>query len=294
MKEYLVLGALCLFAVLQMLLSGCTTGLVCTPKEPQCERKISIPQEIDKNWERFRSEDGITSYIIRDRNGKAVGMRLVKAPWVKIPAPKCFPVTKKVLANRDRRGEIEKIKTAKTRWLPSRFPLSVTPTFSGDKKGSLPGISISSLRPSSGDEEMRLHAVPDSNNGQVDKDRDTEIGGQMSGEEFNEGKKARVIGRCGRGKSKVEGSPPDPGNDSVSEGNSGEKIYRLGMAFSSKWLPGFMLRAMELRNGEDIRFKIPIPSLDWNVKFGLRFESKRPDLSNNLERTVIGLFTINR
>ena len=240
MKKYVVLGALFSFTSLHMLLFGCTTGLVSTQKETQSNHKISTLQGTDKNWVRFRSKDGITTYIIRDRNGEMLGMRMVKEPWANIPVPRCYADKKTILVNQDRQEEVEKIKIARTQRVTSPFPLSKTPIFPEVKKENRTGVPI----------------------------------------------------RYPHGKSMVERSPHDLGDDSDIEVKAGEKTYSLGMAFPAKWLPGFVLRAMELKNGGDIKFKIPIPSLDRNIKFGLKFNSKRLELSNNPERTIIGLFSI--
>lgn len=293
MKKYVVLGALCSFTSLHMLLFGCTMGLVSTQKEPQSKQKISTLQGIDKDWVRFRSKDGITTYIIRDRNGKMLGMRMVKEPWVNIPVPRCYPDTKTILVNQDRREEVEKTKIARTQRLKSHFHLSETRIFPEDKKESYNKTLFSSFRPVPGDEEMYWYAVPNSNKSQIDENRDTEIGEKMLKEDkFNKEKRAPVLSRYRHGKSMVERSPHDLGDDSDIGVKAGEKTYSLGMVFPGKWLPGFVLRAMELKNGGDIKFKIPIPSLDWNVKFGLKFKSERQVLTNNSEMIIIGLFTI--
>ncbi len=240
MKKYVVLGALFSFTSLHMLFFGCTTGLVSTQKETQSNQKISTLHGTDKNWARFCSKDGITTYIIRDRNGKMVGMRMVKEPWANIPVPRCYPDKKTILVNQDRQEAVAKTKTAGTQRVTSLFPLSETPIFPEIKKQ----------------------------------------------------KKAPVLGRGRHGKSMVERSPHDLGDVSDIGVKGGEKTYSLGMAFPAKWVPGFVLKAMELKNGGDFKFKIPIPSLDRDVKFGLKFKSNRLELSNNLERTIIGLFSI--
>jgi hypothetical protein len=181
-------------------------------KDTQSNQEFSTIQGMDKNCLKFRSKDGITTYIIRDRNGKMIGMRAVKEPWVNIPVTKCYHDTKTTLVNQDMQEEVENIKVARTQRLTSPFPLPKT-------------------HPS---QEVKI---------------DTEV-------------------------------------------KADEKTYSFGMAFPEEWLPGFVLRAMEFKNGGDIKFKVPIPSLNRDVKFGLKFKSKRLELSNNLERTVIGLFTI--
>jgi hypothetical protein len=239
-KKYLVLGALCLFASLHMLLFGCTMGLVSTQKETQSEQEIGTLQGKDKNWVKFRSEDGITTYIIRDRNGKMVGMKMVKEPWVNIPVPRCYPDTKAILVNQDRQEEVEKTKIGRTQRLTCLFPICETPIFP----------------------------------------------------EVNKENREPVLSKYSHGKSMVEGSPHEPGDDSDIGVKADGKTYSLDMAFPAKWLPGFVLRSMELKNGGDIKFKIPVPSSDWDVKFGLKFKSKRLELSNNSERIIIGLFTI--
>jgi hypothetical protein len=293
-KEYFVLGALCLSTSLHMLLSGCTMGLVSSQKETRSEQKIGTLHGMDKNWVKFRSKDGITTYIIRDRNGKMLGMRVVKEPWVNIPVPRCYPDAKTILVNHVRQEEVEKTKITGTQRLTSLLPSSETLVLSEGKKGSSNKIHLSSFVPLPKDEEMCSFAAPNTNKIQIDEKRDTEIRKRMSKEEnnFNKEKREPVLGKYRHGKSMVERSPHEPGDDSDIGVKAGEKTYSLDMTFPAKWLPGFVLRSMDLKNGGDIKFKIPVPSSDWDVKFGLKFKSKRLELSNNSERIIMGLFTI--
>lgn len=281
MKKYVVLGILCSFASLHMVLFGCTMGLVSTQKETRGEQEICALKEKDKNWVKFRSKDGITTYIIRDKNGKKIGMRMVKEPRVNIPAPRCYHDTKTILVNQDPQEEVRKTKIANKQWFTSLFPLSEIPAFQEVKKDSYNKTHISSFGPSPGEEG-------------VYEKQDTEIRDGMSQEEdrFKKEEITPVLSGYRQGESVVERSPHEPGGDSDIWRKDGEKTYSLGMAFPAKWLPGFVLRAMELNNERDVKFKIPIPSLDRDVKFGLKYESRRQVISNNYERIIIGLFTI--
>jgi len=235
-KEYLVLGALCLLVSFYVLLSGCTMGLVSTQKETPSQQNTIAFQETEKNCVKFRAKDGINTYIIKDGNGKIVGMGIAKEPWVNIPVPKSYSGTKTSLLNQDRQQKV-----------PS--PISEPPTFTEVKKAE---------------------------HNSIDEKREP------------------VFRKNRHEKSVAEKSPNNFDNDSDSGINTNAKAYSLHMDFPAKWVPGFVLRAMDLRNGGDFRFKIPVPGLDWDVNFGLKFKNKRLELSNNAERIVIGLFSISR
>ena len=236
MKEYSVLGTLCLLVSFYVLLSGCTMSLVSTQKETPSQQNTSAFQETEKNCVKFRTKDGINTYIIKDGNGKIVGMGIAKEPWVNIPVPKSYSDTKTSLLNQDRQQKVPSL-------------LSGPPTFTEVKKA--------------------VHKSIDE-------------------------KREPVFRKNRHEKSVVEKSPPNFGNDSDSGINTDAKAYGLNMDFPVKWVPGFVLRAMDLRNGGDFKFKIPVPGLDWDVNFGLKFKNKRLELSNNPERIVIGLISISR
>ena len=234
MKEYLVLGALCLSVSFYVLLSGCTMGRVSTQKETASQKNTIAFQETDKNCVKFRAKNGINTYIIKDGNGKIVGMRIAKEPLVNISVPRSYSDTKTSLFNQDQQQKVPP-------------PSSAPRTFTGVKKAK---------------------------------------------HKFIEEKRETVLCNNRHEKSVVEKSPKKFDNDSDSVINTGAKDYSLRMDFPAKWIPGFVLGAMDLRNGGDFRFKIPVPGLDWDVKFGLKLKNKRLELSNNAERIVIGLFTI--
>lgn len=294
MKRYFILAALFSFASLNMLLFGCTSGLVCMQKETQSNRKIPTLQETDKNWVRFRSKDGITTYIIRDGNGKTLGMRIVKEPWVNIPAPRCYSDRKTIPVNEERQEEVGKTKIARTQLLTSPLPLCETPVLPEVEKGGYNKTPFASFGPSTGGEERSFCAVPKSHKSEINDNRDIEIRERMLKEEddFKKKNKKLVFVRYRNGKSMAGRSRHDRGDNPDIEGKTGKKSHSFGMAFPAEWLPGFVLRAIELRNGGDFNFKIPVPGFKRDVKFGLKFKNKRLELSNNLERTVIGLFTI--
>ena len=105
-KEYSVLGTLCLLVSLYVLLSGCTMSLVSTQKETPSQQNTIAFQETEKNCVKFRAKDGINTYIIKDGNGKIVGMGIAKEPWVNIPVPKSYSDTKTSLLNQDRQQKV--------------------------------------------------------------------------------------------------------------------------------------------------------------------------------------------
>ena len=134
MKKYLVLGTLCSFLWIQMLLSGCTRGVVCAQKESKTKLRASSLQGINRHLVRYRSEDGITTYIVLDRKGNWVGIRMVKDPLERSLKPMCSSDTNSILTPLKRQKKINKIRIKKLQRLASLYPLPKIRIFSEDKK----------------------------------------------------------------------------------------------------------------------------------------------------------------
>ena len=111
MKKYLVLGALFSFVWIQMLLFGCTRGMVRPQKESTPNLRASRFEEVNRHLVKNRSEDGITTYIVLDRKGKMAGIRMVKNPLEKRPKPMTFSDTNSMLRPLKKQKKVGKIIT---------------------------------------------------------------------------------------------------------------------------------------------------------------------------------------
>jgi len=237
--------------------------MVRAQKESTTQLRASNFYEGNRHLVRYRSEDGITTYIVLDGKGKMAGIRMTKVPLEKRQKPMWSSDTNSILTTLKRQKKVNRIRIKKLQRMTSLYPLPKTRIFSEDKK------------------EFADKGDKENSEGML-KEKDI----------LHEEPRPPVLSKRHHETSMYAGSPLHAGDDSGIGIKTGKKIYNSGMNFLAKWVPDFVLKGMKLNNQGDVKYKIPIPNFKQDVEFGLRLNRERNVLSNDSEMIVMGIFTI--